>query len=203
MELYFEGGTTLAQEEVLRRFFDRGDIPADLWYAHTMFAGFAAIGREGCGAGADTGMAVDGMPEASKGMEPAQGIAPDSRRGTRIAEGNVPESGKGVKPTAFRTKARRVYMSVSIAAAMLAAAGITWSVVDRQPTVYCYLNGEPVTNMKTAERQAEMAMRILRGSAKASAEGLETAREVAGKPIERVASAVRNTAPSISADGEE
>lgn len=68
-------------------------------------------------------------------------------------------------------KIRRIYMSVSVAAAMLLAAVVTWALMSEKPTVYCYLNGEPITDITVAARQADMASRLFESNIRASSDG--------------------------------
>lgn len=51
--------------------------------------------------------------------------------------------------------------------------------------IYCYLNGEPVTNIETASEQAEMAVRLLAEGVNAARKGVEAAKGV-GPTLERV-----------------
>ena len=80
-----------------------------------------------------------------------------------------------------------IYRVASVAAVVLLTIGITFTVTRYadQPTIYCYVNGQPVTDIDYATRQAEMAARILEGNMKTSAEGINALAE-ASKPIEQL-----------------
>lgn len=98
------------------------------------------------------------------------------------AEVNIPDA---KKLPAKRGRLSRIYTSISVAAAVVVAAGLTWVLAPEKQTVYCYLNGEPVTNIEIAARQAQMASRLIETSASVSANNISTFRE-AGKSMEHL-----------------
>ena len=171
LDLYFEGETTLEQEEALRAFFCGNDVPADLEYAKAMFAGFSSVnGNEFC-----KDIVIDYTAEQASSN--AKGIP---RRRTLL----------------------RVYSAVSLAAAAILVTVLTITLSPEKPTVYCYLNGEPVTDISIAERQAEMAIRLLQGSAKASENGYSTIQEAA-KPAQKLGRAMDIISAMADVDSEQ
>lgn len=62
-------------------------------------------------------------------------------------------------------------------------------------SIYCYLNGEPVTNIETASEQAQMAVRLLADGVNAARKGIEAVKGV-GPTLEMVF-AVANKAESV------
>lgn len=168
LDLYFEGETTLEQEEALRGFFGGDDIPEDLLYAKAMFGGIAALRND----------------VAAKAV-------------------SVPAGEMKAAPAKKRSRALSIiYRSVSVAAAVVVVTLVAVKFVPEKPTVYCYLNGQPVTDINVAERQADMAVRLLEGSVKASADGIATVKE-ASKPVERIGRALQMVSAMAGIDAEE
>lgn len=172
LELYFDGETTLEQERQLREYFAGDDVPADLEYARAMFGFFRTAAQDTCHSEInlpseeDTPVRAADMPTALQGG----------------GEAGTPAKSKTQRMTTW------VYRLTSIAAVVLLTVGITFTVTkytDNSPTVYCYVNGQPVTDIDYATRQAEMAARILEGNMKTSAEGLSAMADVS-KPMEQL-----------------
>lgn len=170
LELYFEGGTTLEQEARLREFFAGCDVPEDLEYARAMFGFFSSA-------------AVDAMPGDVNVPFEAETVAAES-------PSKEEEPVKATR-TAARHGIRRVYAAVSIAAAVMIMAVATFSIIrySDRPTVYCYVDGQPVTDIEYAALQAQMAARILEGNMRTSALGFAAVNEAA-KPMEQIGRAL-------------
>ncbi len=178
LDAWFEGETTGEQERRLKEYFlSAEDVPSDLLYAKAMFAGFAEAAEEECGRLPEFGsekVFVYDAPEAEI---------------TVIAAPTSSSHGTGSLPVAGRR--RMIYTAISVAASLVIALGVTLMLIpDNKPTVYCYMNGEPVTDIDVATRQAQMAARLLEGSAKASAEGIAKVSE-ASKPMEKLGQTLR------------
>ncbi len=86
-----------------------------------------------------------------------------------------------------KPRRRSLYIALSAAASLLLAVGLAWTLIPEKQSevVYCYMNGEPVTDLDIASRQAQMVARILESSAKVSADGIALVAE-ASKPIEEL-----------------
>ena len=171
LELYFDGETTLEQERQLREYFAGDDVPADLEYARAMFGFFGAAAKDT--SSADIILRFEEEWAAVRQELP-------------IAD--VRELKKPASENSHRiVMAGWIYRVASVAAVVLLTIGITFTVTRYadQPTIYCYVNGQPVTDIDYATRQAEMAARILEGNMKTSAEGINALAE-ASKPIEQL-----------------
>jgi hypothetical protein len=178
LDVYFDGETTVEQEHRLKEYFLSEDVPADLLYAKAMFAGFSEAAVEGCALSPEFGREEDNLSKAAAISGTAAGAAQLSGTETHAS-----------KPVGGRM--RRIYMAVSVAALLAVTVGVTRMLVsESKPTVYCYMNGEPVTDIDVAARQAQMVARLLEGSAKASADGIAKASE-ASKPMEKLGSTLQ------------
>lgn len=152
LELYFEGGTDLRQEETLRTFFRDNEVPDDMLYAKAMFGGFR-LGRQ-----LQCSREVDIIKEAP---------APVSRSPRSV-------------------KLRRLYTSMAAAAAILIVGGIaTLYLKPEPPTVYCYVNGVPVTDIEMAAEHARLAGKFMESYEKASEESISAVQRFS-KPIEEI-----------------
>lgn len=112
------------------------------------------------------------------------GFAAISATTTTVAVATVKPSGRG--------RMLRLYKAVSIAASFALAVGLAWTLAyeSKPKTVYCYVNGVPVTDMNIAARQAQMVARLIDGSSKATDEGIAKVAE-ASKPIETLGNTLR------------
>ena len=157
LALYFDGATTDAQEQELREFFARDTVPADLAYAKAMFGAFATTA-------ADTCSFTDALL---------------SERLLRRTEGEAechPRQGRRVRLAALLT---------TVAAAVAVLCTLYLSDRRENTEIYCYLNGEPVTDIDIALRQVNMAERLLKAGVHSTATGagrsldaLRTARNI-------------------------
>ncbi len=205
LDLYFDGETTRGQERRLKEYFMSDDVPADLLYAKAMFAGFStAAGEEYAGApefGLEEGRTVAAEEDGGQAGQdvPAQACAVEISATAVTVETSVVESATvgGGKPK--RRRLMRIYTAMSVAASLMIALGVTWILTydsAPRPTVYCYVNGQPVTDINIATRQAQMASRLIAGSARVSADGMARVSE-ASKPIEKLG----NTLKRLGMDG--
>lgn len=96
----------------------------------------------------------------------------------------VPAANRGTR-AAKRLRGRIVRLA-SLCAATAAAVVLlcTLFLTDRnsRPEIYCYLNGQPVTDMDIALRQADMAERIWAAGIRSTVDGMHAAR-TAGLPL--------------------
>ena len=149
LALYFDGATTDAQEQELREFFARDTVPADLAYAKAMFGAFATTA-------ADTCSFTDALL---------------SERLLRRTEGEAechPRQGRRVRLAALLT---------TVAAAVAVLCTLYLSDRRENTEIYCYLNGEPVTDIDIALRQVNMAERLLKAGVHSTATGADAIRE--------------------------
>lgn len=188
LELYFDGETTIEQERQLREYFAGDDVPADLEYARAMFGFFGAAAKDTC----QTDIVLrfeEGSPTAHE--EPCVAEIRDLSK-------PAPKTSRRIAWTGW------VYRAASVAAVVLLTIGITFTVTRYadQPTIYCYVNGQPVTDIDYATRQAEMAARILEGNMKTSAEGINALAE-ASKPMEQLGKVLQMMGVEPSAENQE
>lgn len=179
LDAYFEGETTGEQEHRLKEYLLSEDVPSDLLYARAMFAGFSRAAEDGCAC----------QPEFGP-KEESIGTVPTAEVHDAITETAPAAVGQN---TTVRKNIRRrmIYVSMSVAASLMIILGVTFTQIAKsRPTVYCYMNGEPVTDINIAARQAQMAARLLEGSARASADGMAKVTE-ASKPMEKIESTLR------------
>lgn len=54
-----------------------------------------------------------------------------------------------------------IYSFTSVAASVAIMFLVMWNVNQKSETIYCYLNGHPVTDIELAREQAQVAMNIL------------------------------------------
>ena len=173
LALYFDGATTDAQEQELREFFARDTVPADLAYAKAMFGAFATTA-------ADTCSFTDALL---------------SERLLRRTEGEAechPRQGRRVRLAALLT---------TVAAAVAVLCTLYLSDRRENTEIYCYLNGEPVTDIDIALRQVNMAERLLKAGVHSTATGADAIRE-AGRSLDALRTA-RNIMEHVKKAAEE
>lgn len=174
LDLYFDGETTDAQEQELREFFARDTVPADLAYARAMFGAFAATAEDS---------------SSLTGTLPAE---PLLRETEGEAECLVPRKGR---------RARLAALLTTVAAALAVLCTLYLSDHQENAEIYCYLNGEPVTDMDIALRQVNMAERLLKAGVRSTATGVDAARE-AGRSLNAL-HAARNVMEHVKKVAEE
>ena len=173
LALYFDGATTDAQEQELREVFARDTVPADLAYAKAMFGAFATTA-------ADTCSFTDALL---------------SERLLRRTEGEAechPRQGRRVRLAALLT---------TVAAAVAVLCTLYLSDRRENTEIYCYLNGEPVTDIDIALRQVNMAERLLKAGVHSTATGADAIRE-AGRSLDALRTA-RNIMEHVKKAAEE
>ena len=151
VERYFEGSTSLGEEKALREYFvSAEEIPADLEYVRAMFGLFS-------GAAEEKSQRAFVAPEPEKGTESQSASASTNRKAGPI-----------------RRSRRILAWSGSVAAAVIAAIVISLS-INREPatdTVYCYINGEPVTDYELAYAYTQGAFGLIEDNMKKPGEYL-------------------------------
>ena len=179
LALYFDGATTDAQEQELREFFARDTVPADLAYAKAMFGAFATTAADTCSF-TDTLL---------------------SERLLRRTEGEAechPRQGR---------RARLAALLTTVAAAVAVLCTLYLSDRRENTEIYCYLNGEPVTdtvhlrNKSYIFRQVNMAERLLKAGVHSTATGADAIRE-AGRSLDALRTA-RNIMEHVKKAAEE
>lgn len=173
LALYFDGATTDAQEQELREFFARDTVPADLAYAKAMFGAFATTAADTCSF-TDTLL---------------------SERLLRRTEGEAechPRQGR---------RARLAALLTTVAAAVAVLCTLYLSDRRENTEIYCYLNGEPVTDIDIALRQVNMAERLLKAGVHSTATGADAIRE-AGQSLDALRTA-RNIMEHVKKAAEE
>lgn len=142
---YMDGETTLAEEKALGEYFAAADeVPADIAYAREMFRYFGA--------------AAGAKPERAFDI-PAQEAMPPVR-----------------KPRSSR-RAHRIWAWAGSAAAAAAAIVAVAMLVSQNgkpegEVVYCYINGEPVTDYDLAYAYTQGALGLIEDNMKKPGEYL-------------------------------
>ncbi len=135
LDKYLSGETSLAEEQELKKYFaSTKNIPTEMLWAKTMFAGFGE-------------MAKDTMPVKNKKLY---------RRRLRI-------------------------VSIISSAAVVALAFTLTMTLRPSETIYCYVNGEPVTELAVAQRQVAMISRIATSSERVILSNVETIEQVSAQ----------------------
>ncbi len=133
---YFDGETTLTEEQQIREFFTyEEDIPAELKYAQAMFGHFA---EAAC---------VTGKPA----VHPEQTLS--GKRQARPAAPAREHRGK---------RGLKYYLAGAVSAAAVIAATLVLTTnvgneFGAEQTVYCYIDGEPVTDLDLAFEYSRQA----------------------------------------------
>ena len=109
---------------------------------------------------------------------------------------NVSSGGQKVKPNAIPGKA-----GVSVLAAVAVLCTLYLSDRRENTEIYCYLNGEPVTDIDIALRQVNMAERLLKAGVHSTATGADAIRE-AGRSLDALRTA-RNIMEHVKKAAEE
>ena len=190
LALYFDGATTDAQEQELREFFARDTVPADLAYAKAMFGAFATTA-------ADTCSFTDALLYRRNIF--LRNSAADNSVDKFVALARVrlnaechPRQGRRVRLAALLT---------TVAAAVAVLCTLYLSDRRENTEIYCYLNGEPVTDIDIALRQVNMAERLLKAGVHSTATGADAIRE-AGRSLDAFRTA-RNIMEHVKKAAEE
>jgi hypothetical protein len=163
LDRYFEGQTSLAEESALRDYFASAEsIPPHLEYARAMFGYFHEAAEE----------------KMSHDFTPVYDLT------------EVPPTQRRVSYT------RRIITAViSVAAVAAIALTLTFSLSGlhesaQEPAVYCYVNGQPVTDYDTALAYTQKALAALSEPFKVSAESIAPIGELE-RPV-RIAAQLSN-----------
>lgn len=167
LDKYFEGGTSLEEEALLREFFASAsasaaglttdpttglpaDLPSDLHAACAMFGHFAQAAATKC---------------------PASVQLPPAAAGRRTSAEPKP---------ALRPRRRIFYTRISAAAVIALAVGLAITLHEsRHPDkIYCYVNGKPVTDSLEAAGYVHAMMADVTEALAAPARSLATVREL-------------------------
>lgn len=161
LERYFDGETSLAEERALSDYFASSpSIPADLEYARAMFGHFAHA----------SGQAFTPAPEVchiastdATGSATNQTSLPDN--GTAAAAITAPHGTQSASaaPAPKPRKRRRKIIAWAGSAAAAIAAGLilTFTLISDREVVYCYVNGEPVTDYDLAYAYTQGALGLI------------------------------------------
>ncbi len=155
---YMDGETTLAEERVLKGYFTtvaQDALPADMAWAHGLFGYFGAAAAEKTEK-EFVGQAVNEAP-----------VAPERRSGRRA---------RGIW----------VWAGSAVAAAVVAAVLFVspWG-NPAGDVIYCYINGEPVTDFELAYAYTQGVFGLFEDNVKHAGEALFPIEEI-GYSLERV-----------------
>lgn len=154
MELYLEGQTTIEEERTIGRLLRCHDLPADLVCMRDMFAGFEALANETDARSIDSERLSDHKPSEEKALSL--------------------NTGKRIELSAHSK--RRIGMLWTALSSVAAAAIVTLILVialEPRPTVYGYINGEPITDMAMMKQQTDNVLDIFTRAVSCQQQGLD------------------------------
>lgn len=160
LRLYFQGLTSREEERRLKEFFALHEVPDSLASSKMMFDLWESAAKVCC--------------------------PPDSSAAISALCNSEGESPHGRTKILFRRSLK--WLCAATAAAVSVALLVYLLPEKRSSEIYCYLNGEPVTDIETARGQARMAVRLLNEGVAATRNGMEAAAQIS-KAIAAIAPA--------------
>ena len=204
LERYLEAETSLDEERELRDYFtSTHEVPADILYGQAMFGAFSAL-SDGEAPRYDTALHRH-APLSIPALDPSSGL---SGQPERVEQSVLPERfqpsvqpGHAVQPrekvSDRRIMGRRIVRWSGWSVAAIVALIVVLLSVERTPTVYCKVNGVPVTDYRLAEQQAVGALALIASTIDDSRKCVEALEDV-GRTVELLNTLTGNGPDNIS-----
>lgn len=169
LSLYFEGRTSLEDELRLKEYFSAHEVPPHHTAGKAMFALWESAAQESCPAECFDAINALCATEAPKKRDR--------------------------NPLKLMSKC----LCTAAAAAAIIALIAYLLPVKGSPEIYCYLNGQPVTDIETARGQAQLAARLLSEGIAATTSPFKTFAEI-GQTLHAASDPSCDTATAASED---